>query len=254
MDPRNDEPFDRAPWRRLLGADSGAPTKNMDQRILAESRSALAPRVARWWLPASLAASVLFAIFLVQSQLADNKPPAHMTESDVFTAPASDAVAPAVPSPMIALPEFARQKAEIPPPDIAPQESRMTDQLEPRVDVDSKAIAVPAQEAPTPVTAMAPADSAPAEKASSETAARESAPAPVTAVTGRAVQVEAESPAAFGNLYAAKPSKNSQTPEQWYADIEALRKSGRIKEADAELIRFKSKYPDWLEHHQHPNP
>ena len=72
MDPRNDEPFDRTPWRRLLGADSGAPTQDMDRRILAEAGRALTPRVARWWLPASLAASLLLAVLIVQWQLADS--------------------------------------------------------------------------------------------------------------------------------------------------------------------------------------
>ena len=45
-----------------------------------------------------------------------------------------------------------------------------------------------------------------------------------------------------------------RTPEQWYADIEALRVAGRIEEADAELVRLKSKYPGWLESHQKKDP
>lgn len=86
MDPRNDEPFDPAPWRTLLGADSGAPPRDVNRRVLAESRRALAPRVTRWWLPASLAASLLLAVLLVQRQLA--VAPAPVSESEVAMSPA----------------------------------------------------------------------------------------------------------------------------------------------------------------------
>jgi hypothetical protein len=182
MDPRNDEPFDRTPWRRLLGSDSGAPTQGVDRRILAEARRALMPRVARWWLPASLAASLLLAVLIVQWQLADSGAPAHVTESDVLLAPAPIAADEAAPA---------------------------ADVASPRIDAPSL----------------------------------ESRRAPV-----------AEAPAAFGKLRERESYEESRTPEEWYADIEALRAAGRIKEADAELARFKSKYPGWLERHQQQDP
>jgi hypothetical protein len=199
MDPRNDEPFDRRPWRRLLGADSGAPTQDVDRRILAEARRALMPRVARWWLPASLAASLLLAVLIVQWQLADSGAPAHVTESDVLLAPAPIAADEAAPAAAMELPAQRQEEPAKPAANVAP----------PLIDV--------------PIL--------------------ESQRAPV-----------AEAPAAFGKLRAKESYEESRTPEEWYADIEALRAAGRIKEADAELARFKSKYPGWLERHQQQNP
>jgi hypothetical protein len=67
-------------------------------------------------------------------------------------------------------------------------------------------------------------------------------------------QAEAESAVTPGMLEAKKSYAESRTPEEWYAAIEALRTSGRIKEADAELARFKSEYPGWLERHQQQDP
>ena len=40
------------------------------------------------------------------------------------------------------------------------------------------------------------------------------------------------------------PSK--KPPEQWLAEIEALRKAGKHAEADAELAKFRQHYPDYL--------
>jgi hypothetical protein len=79
-------------------------------------------------------------------------------------------------------------------------------------------------------------------------AAATAAPAPARG------QAEAESAVALGMLKAKESYAESRTPEEWYAAIEALRTSGRIKEADAELARFKSEYPGWLERHQQQNP
>ena len=225
MDPRNDEPFDRAPWRRLLGADSGAPTRDLDQRILAEARRALAPRVSRWLLPVSLAASLLLAVLIVQWQLADSGAPRHVTESDVLSEPASSAVDQAVPPPSIDLPAERRERMDAPLSSVPPP-------------------------------AEAPADSTAAEAPAA--AEQEQAPSPVSVTALKQTQAQpksaAESAGALTNMMSRESYVESRTPEQWYADIEALRKSGRTKEADAELARFKSKYPDWLEHHQHPNP
>jgi K(+)-stimulated pyrophosphate-energized sodium pump len=59
----------------------------VDRRILAEARRVLTPRIARWWLPASLAASLLLAILIVQWQLADSSPPTHVTELNFLLGP-----------------------------------------------------------------------------------------------------------------------------------------------------------------------
>ena len=190
----------------------------MDQRILAEARRALMPRVARWWLPASLAASLLLAVLLVQWQLADNSPPAHMTESDVLLEPAPVAVDQAAPPPAVDMPADARESAEAPVSSAPQPASKSPDLRERRAEVQAT---------------MA---------------------APVQKRTEELPQTAAESAGALSNVMSRESYAESRTPEQWYADIEALRKSGRIEEANAELARFKSKYPDWLEHHQHPNP
>lgn len=45
-------------------------------------------------------------------------------------------------------------------------------------------------------------------------------------------------------LYSSDP-KFSRAPPVWLADIAALRRAGRNSEADAELRRFRSTYPDY---------
>jgi hypothetical protein len=83
MKTEDDAPIAREPWQRLLRERYDAPPEITDARIRAAARRALAPRPSRWWLPASLAASVLLAVMLVQSQLGDDRAPAYVTESDV---------------------------------------------------------------------------------------------------------------------------------------------------------------------------
>jgi len=216
MEPRNEEPFDREPWRRLLEADSGAPTQDMDRRILAEARRALTPHIGRRWLPVSLAASVLLAVLIVQWQLSDSDAPVTVTESDVLSAPAPIAADEAAP---VAAMESAKPVANLPPPLL---------------------------DMPTPESRRAPA--APAVARATSDAAATAAPAPAP------VQAEAGSAVTLGMLKAKESYAESRTPEEWYAAVEALRTSGRIKEADAELARFKSEYPGWLESHQQQNP
>jgi hypothetical protein len=224
MDPRNDEPFEREAWRKLLGTGTGAPKKDMDRRVLAESRRALTPRVARWWLPVSLAASVLLAVLIVQWQLSDSGAPVPVTESDVLSAPAPVAADEAAPAAMMELPaqrqeESAKAATNLPPP--------FTD-------------------SPSLESRRAPA--APEVAGSTADATATAAPAPAPA------QAEAGSAVTLGMLKAKESYAESRTPEEWYAAIEALRTSGRIKEADAELARFKSEYPGWLESQQQQDP
>jgi len=126
--------------------------------------------------------------------------------------------------------ESAKPAASVPPPltDLPPPEARRAPALE-------AAVAAPA----TPAVARSRAD-----------ATATLAPMPVQ----EQAQAQAESAAAPDKLRAKESYEESRTPEKWYADIEALRTSGRIKEADAELARFKSEYPGWLERHQQQNP
>ena len=227
MERKEQEPFDREAWRRLLGADAGAPAKEIDRRVLAGARRALAPRIARWWLPASLAASLLLAVLIVQWQLAEVGRPAAVTEGDVPAAapvePARDGATPA--------------EMEMPAP---------------RQDAPASAITS------VPPHAAEPAMSANEERALSrnQTAVAESAADAATAAASvpAQAQTEAESAPTAGLGKAKESYAELRTPEQWYADIEALRAAGRIKEADAELARLKSKYPGWLESHEKKDP
>jgi hypothetical protein len=218
MDPKDEQPFNREPWRRLLSADSGAPTQDTDRRVLSEAQRALTPRVGRWWLPASLAASLLLAVLIVQWQLADSGAPAHVTESDVMSAPAPIATDEAAPAPAM---ESANPATNPPPPVL-----------------DS------------PTLDLRRASAAPQVARSTADAVATAAPAPAPAQG----QAGAESAVTTGMLKEKESYAESRTPEEWYADIEALRTVGRIKEADAELARFKSEYPGWLERHQQQNP
>jgi hypothetical protein len=45
-------------------------------------------------------------------------------------------------------------------------------------------------------------------------------------------------------LYSSDPTR-ARAPSVWLADIAALRRAGRNREADAELRRFRSTYPDY---------
>ena len=217
MDPRKDELFDRTSWRRLLGADSGAPTADMDRRVLAEARRALMPHVARWWLPASLAASLLLAVLIVQWQLADSALPAHVTESDVLSVPAPIAADKAAPAATMELPAQRQQEPAAPAASVAP----------PLIDLPMK------ESRPAPVAEIA--------------AAVPAAPGPAQR------QDQAESAVAIGKLRAMESSAKPRAPEDWYADIEALRAAGRVEEADAELARLEAAWPGWLASHHSPN-
>lgn len=43
----------------------------------------------------------------------------------------------------------------------------------------------------------------------------------------------------------AAPTAREKTPEEWLADIEALRKLGLDADADAQLAEFRKRYPDY---------
>ncbi|MDP9197914.1 MAG: hypothetical protein M3O07_01700, partial [Pseudomonadota bacterium] len=76
MATEEDKPVDREVWRRLLEEGSDAPSALTDARVRAAARRALAPHAKRWWLPASLAASLLLAVLVVQWQYGEQGPPA----------------------------------------------------------------------------------------------------------------------------------------------------------------------------------
>jgi hypothetical protein len=223
MDPRNDEPFDREPWRRLLAADAGAPSKDTDHVILTEARRALTPHTGRWWLPASLAASLLLAVLLVQWQLEDSGAPALVTESDVLSAPA--------PSTMNGEASGAMSPVEAMQPE-APAEAPAA------ITTPSPALEVPRTHSP-PLVDAAPSAASPPLSAGAEQTANAASPARIDSLREP------------GKSQALKQSSvTPRNPEQWYAEIETLRTAGRVKEANAELARLEAAWPGWLASHK----
>lgn len=213
----DDTPIDRDAWRRVLQRGAGEPPRATDERIRAEARRALAPHTRRWWLSASLAASLLLAVLVVQWQYEQIGAPEAVTESDV--APTAENAAPAaaeelsVTAPTAELAPSAAPAAAAPP---APAAAGKT-----------APVAMPAREAEQraePAEFAAPALQA------------ESAPA-----TGIARSAPVQTRAASVD--------ERMTPEQWYARIEELRAAGRNEEADTEQRRLEEAHPGWLERH-----
>ncbi|HEY7753513.1 MAG TPA: hypothetical protein VH856_06825 [Steroidobacteraceae bacterium] len=212
----DDEPIDREAWRRVLTRGAGVPPRATDERIRAEARRALAPHTGRWWLPASLAASLLLAVVIVQWQYEAIRSPVPVTESDVAPAAVPAPASPAAPQAASPAESAAAASAAVEPAaaDAAGKEASAElpmPEAEALREPAGRAAAVPAQDAAAP---------------------------PVTGLRQ------------IGDLRstqeaAAKP----RAPEQWYAEIEALRAAGRDAEADAELARLEEAYPGWLEEH-----
>ncbi len=218
MEPRHHEPFDRAPWRRLLGAGSDRPPAETDRRILEQARRGPAPRTARWWLPASLAASILLAVLIAHRQLEDTSAPPLLGESDVLPEPKSGEERAAPSEPPAELP-----RSQAPPAALQPAEPRR------------------AESPPAELRAVAPA---PAPAASEPAASAATGAAPRAMMSAPAVRTAEQSGVA------ADAAATPPTPEEWYARIEALRAAGRIAEADAELARLEAAHPGWLASHR----
>lgn len=234
MEPDQDQPIAREPWQRLLRERYDAPSEVTDARIRQAARRALTPRPSRWWLPASLAASVLLAVMLVQWQYGDDRAPAYVTESDV-AAPMS--VAPAAANASAAAADEPMMDAE---------ESAGRAREARRAPAADAAVAPPT--VPPPLIELPKYDSTSAASAERET--------PVTGITAgasaQAVAPATPAPAAesrsFGKLGAVKGSAAvPRDPEEWYEEIEALRAAGHIEDAEAELARLEAAWPGWLE-------
>jgi hypothetical protein len=215
----DDKPIDRDAWRRVLARDAGEPPRATDERIRDAARRALAPHTGRWWLPASLAASLLLAVLVVQWQYEEIRSPALVTEADVA-------------------PEEARTVA----PAVLPADTLET---APAADASTGPAAMPAPaqesfEAAPMIDAPPPAAAAPA---TGKAAAAASVPM-ADAAPGAGLAQRAEVRAREAS--AGEPA----TPEQWYARIEELRAAGRTEEAEAELRRLEEAFPGWLERHR----
>lgn len=206
----DDKPIDREAWRRALSRGDDAPPRATDERIRAQARRALAPHTGRWWLPASLAASLLLAVLIVQWQYEAIRAPQVMTESEIAPA-ARDSAGEAAP---VREPEPSVPAAADAVPAAAAAEEGVSSPAAPALRKKSEDSEVSGRRAPLEASA------APQAVAASSVAQR--------------VEASAE---------------QLQTPEAWYEQIEALRAAGRNEEAAAELEKLEAAYPGWLEQH-----
>ena len=274
MTTTEDKPVDRDAWRRLLDGGTDGPPGLTDARIRAKARQTLTPRARRWWLPASLAASMLLAIVLVQQQHERPRAPAVVSESDY----AATAVEPAA-KPDDRTRDEALRRQDSPAPE-APAE-RMLERAAPREKAESKEdlqtvtrappvmppplMELPAREdsrvlsgevasAPPTDAAAPPTTPAPAAKreeaideivvtGSRQRQADQESSTPVTQDTSE--DASGRSVANSGALM--KSGEAGRSPEEWYAEIEKLRAAGRKREARRELKKLEEAHPGWLE-------
>ena len=264
MEEDKDKPFEREPWQRLLRDRAGAPSETTDARIRAAARRALAPRAARWWLPASLAASFLLAVLIVQWQYGDRDTPAIVTESDLAapaktpTSAEQDATA-VVESSSIESASNAQLTRRGQAPRAEPEFSEDEFAAGPDAEGTEGRIAVTGSRIGGPEQDLKAASEVPAEEASDVASppllALPAEDAPAAAIAGQAEAARERESAAEGRQEVASGATYQQTtaklrkPEEWYAEIKKLRAAGRIEEADRELERLKAAYPGWLERH-----
>jgi hypothetical protein len=101
----------------------------------------------------------------------------------------------------------------------------------------------PAVAAPTPAPSPSPRKSVHEHE---QPAAMES-----RADAAAAVPTQAEPSRELAKSQAFKESGATlQDPDEWFAEIEALRAAGRIEEADIELARLEAAWPGWLASHR----
>jgi hypothetical protein len=272
MDEKDDTtPFAREPWQRLLEEGSASPPGTTDARIRAAARRDLAPRGRRWWLPASLAASFVLAVFVVQSQFGTLRVPL-ARESDrgaggAITARIIDREqAQEARSPGQSPAAAAKRPAE-------PRDEAEADDygyLEPELAADAAGAGpmVGGPERELKQAVEAPQESVPPEAPQAMTDMPRSPPAPAAlnaedlgnvaamgdrrseeiAETGSRAssRAVAESPPATTRI---QPPPFEKTPEAWYAYIEKLRAEGKAREADRQLARLEKAHPGWLDRH-----
>ena len=287
MNERDDEaPFPREPWQRLVEESSDGPPETTDARIRAAARRDLAPHGRRWWLPASLAASLVLAVVLVRSELGSG--------GRIHFLPSVDTGSEAMRGRIVDRNEGEQSRE----PGRSPEAASAARQEKPREETESDvygyadseqgqedAGAAPrvggpererrsASEAPEELMELAPSvqtdlprAQAPSPAAappaalqrSTPPAAKESKKLEQVIVTGSRAP-EVQKPSAWTPTHVAAPVDNVQprtsefatakpSPEAWYAEIEKLRAAGRTQEADRELEKLKKAYPGWLEQH-----
>lgn len=242
----------REPWQRLLENPADGPPETTDARIRAAARRDLAPRGQRWWLPVSLVASFVLAVFVVRSEIGiGGRVPIAATArggDEAMDARLIDRHEG----------EQAREPGRSPSAP-APQREKQRDEAE--SDVYGYADSELGQEAPGtgPRVGGPERELQSASELPEERPARIDMPAPAGDRPANVTEAAAPAPApaakATGELAASKSSfVEPPTPDAWYAAIEKLRSDGRIEEADRELERLKKAYPGWLEQHLKKSP
>lgn len=235
----DDKPIDREAWRRVLSRGADAPPRATDERIRAQARRALAPYTRRWWLPASLAASLLLAVLVVQWQYEAIRTPEVVTESEI--APTARE-----PAPLQALPDVPDRRSA--------EDSQAGEFAQPPATASSAPAREPEPFVPAPAMAVPPPAAAAAEEAGSPESQVTRKESDQLEISGRRAPIEVSAApktvAATSMKQRAEASAEQlPTPEQWYVQIEALRAAGRDEEAAAELEKLEAAYPGWLEQH-----
>ena len=243
-------PFPREPWKRLLEDAGDAPPETTDARIRANARKGVTPHAARWWVHAGLAASFVVAVVIAQALFGGGgRHPGGEAKVDVALYDQPSAISPP-PPPDAAVaplrreaPRAAGRAATVETDDYAePEVGEVAE-----VEVTGSRIGGPERE--RRAASEAPEESyftnAPPAEESKENSS--------VVVTGS--RADAADPAASpaAGVLAAQAAWR-WTPEDWYARIVALRKAGSNTEADAELKRFETAWPDWMKQHGKPRP
>ena len=282
MDEKDDTtPFPREPWQKLLADDvnSDGPPETTDARIRAAARRDLAPRGRRWWLPASLAASFVLAVFIVQSQFGSLRVPvaadsdrgdggaitARLIERENADAARPPGQAPAAAGARRAKSDTTAESDEYGYPDAeiaadsagaGPRIGGPERELQASTEMPEDLAASGESSAVTnrPLTSESRARPPPASAPQAEPEAlerRKLGEVVVTAAQARRSDDRLVEPPATSLI---RPPPFEKTPESWYAYIEKLRAQGRTEEADRQLARLEKAHPGWVERYLRDRP
>jgi hypothetical protein len=265
---------------RNLDADAVPPA--LDSAVLAQASEALRasntkrkPAWTRWSAPLALAATVVLGVGIVlqigvderiavpsaQVEMTAGEVPARdaassaaieqvTQEPQVFSEEAKlDAPAPAPASPQPAAPRQARERSESRANEAKREAAISAQRVEEPVELLTQDVAPPpAATVSAPVEeemAVTSSPSAEPEKRAFESRADQTITA--QAANQRAMSSPADVAAsAVVNRPQASPAAPRLNPEEWLQQIRALRRDGKVLEADAEWRQFVSAYPTFV--------